>query len=295
MPDPIRGAIFLNPSSGARDPDIVSGLREAAAENRLQVYDVTPALDVSSIIRDGVSRGEKLFVAAGGDGTIHHVLQALAHTEAVLGIVPVGTFNHLAKDLKIPLDWRAALDIALNGATSQIDLGRINDRFFANNISLGIYPEMAEKREHLRMHGKFKAYREAFLWAMRTFPHVTITVDTPPHLQVVRTHVFMVAVNPYDLTRLGVLAPRTTLEGGQLSVYWMPHMARIRFVKAVARYVRGKISIVDGLRYRRTKQLKIQATKTSLRVGIDGEIFTIPTPLVVTIVPRALLVKVPRP
>lgn len=294
MPDPIQGAIFFNPASGARDPAIAKALRAAAAENRLQVYDVAPGFDVSATIRAAVQRGEKLFLAAGGDGTINHVLQAVAHNEATLGIIPLGTFNHLAKDLKIPLDWRAALDVALTGATAQIDLGRINDRFFANNISLGIYPEMAAKRERYRMHGKFRAYREALLWAMRDFPHVTIAIESPPHFKQIKTHVFMVAVNSYDLTRVGVLAPRPTMEGGALSVYWMPHMARIRFVKAVAQFLRGKISIVDGLRYLRTKQLKIDSTKERIRVGMDGEIFAFAPPLVVTIAPSALLVKVPR-
>lgn len=294
MPQPIQGAIFFNPVSGVRDPEIASGIRAAAAENRFHVYDVGPGLDVSSIVRTGVQRGEKLFIAAGGDGTINHVLQALAHTEAKLGIIPVGTFNHLAKDLKLPMDWRAALDVALNGATAQIDLARINDRYFANNMSLGVYPEMAETRERFRMHGRFRAYREALMWAMRNFPRVMIAIESPPHFKQIKTHVFLVSVNSYDLTRIGVLAPRATLEGGALSVYWMPHMPRMRFVKAVAQYLRGKISIVDGLRSLRTKRLKIDSPKEHLRVAIDGELMTFAPPLVVTVMPGALLVKVPR-
>ena len=92
--------------------------------------------------------GTDLFIAAGGDGTINHVVQALVNTDARLGVLPMGTYNHFAKDLGIPLGWRAALDVALTGVTRQIDAERVNERFFFNYVSMCLYPELVSRREY---------------------------------------------------------------------------------------------------------------------------------------------------
>ena len=127
---PTRGILFLNPSSGSK---LLAGqkdaLKEAAAEAGLEVIPLAGGMDVTQTIRERLGRGMKLFVAAGGDGTIHHVIQPLVNSEAVLGVIPAGTYNHFARDLNIPLDWREALDVVLTGQIRQVDAARVNDRF----------------------------------------------------------------------------------------------------------------------------------------------------------------------
>ena len=104
-----RGALFLNPSAGARHAvEELAALQVAAEEGGLDVVRVMRGVDVSAIIRRQMSEGRKLFVAAGGDGTISTVIQPLVNSEATLGVIPLGTFNHFARDVGIPLDWRAA-------------------------------------------------------------------------------------------------------------------------------------------------------------------------------------------
>src|ERR1051326_5694743 len=68
-------------------------------------------------------------------------------SEAVLGVIPMGTFNHFARDVGVPMAWREALDVALTGTTRQVDAARANDRFFVNNIAMGLYPELVARRE----------------------------------------------------------------------------------------------------------------------------------------------------
>src|SRR5207244_892176 len=127
--------MFLNPSSGGND-----GLVAAAAEAGLEVVSLRRELDVPAMVRDGMRDGKRLFVAAGGDGTVNCVIQALVSSEAVLGVIPLGTFNHFARDVGVPLTWREALDVALNGTTRQVDAARAHDRFFLNHLSLGLSP-----------------------------------------------------------------------------------------------------------------------------------------------------------
>ncbi|MEA2336654.1 MAG: hypothetical protein QOE82_661, partial [Thermoanaerobaculia bacterium] len=99
--------MFFNPSSGVKIPPAeLSALEQSASEAGLEVVRVTRELDVAALIRERMREDRRLFVAAGGDGTINTVIQPLIHTDAILGVIPVGTYNHFAKDLGIPLPWR---------------------------------------------------------------------------------------------------------------------------------------------------------------------------------------------
>jgi len=292
----IRGALFLNPTAGVRFPPTeTSALEAAAKEAGLEVFQVERGVDVSATIREQMHLGRKLFVAAGGDGTISSVVQALVNSEAVVGVVPLGTYNHFARDLGVPLDWREALDVALSGTVRQVDTGRVNDRFFINNVSIGLYPELVARREERgRDYPRWKARLHAAYATLRKYPHVTLAIETEYLHEVVRTHVFLVSNNSYDLSRIGVEAPRSTLEEGRLSVYWLPHIPRIALMRFLAHYLAGRVRNAPGFRSFRTTHLKVQSAKKRLSLGVDGEVVAMAPPLVITIVPKSLLVKVPR-
>jgi diacylglycerol kinase family enzyme len=290
----IKGTLFFNPSSGAKLSDAEKEeLKKAAQEAGLEVIALTRDLDCGQTIRERMARGVRLFVAAGGDGTINNLVQSLVNTDAKLAVIPVGTYNHFAKDLEIPLDWREALKLVNEGATRDVDTGRINERFFVNNISLGLYPELVAKREeHGRDYPRWKARILAAYSTLKKYPHVTLNVESAHHQEVVRTHVFMVSNNSYDLSRIGVEAARDTLEGGRLSVYWLPHISRLKLTSFVTHYLAGRVRETPGFRSFRTTAMKIQSPHRSFRVGVDGEVFTMTTPLAITIVPKSLLVIV---
>ena len=293
---PAKGTLFLNRSSGLKLPQVeIDALTAKAVEAGLEVIELSPDLDLRAVIRDRLNRGLRLFVAAGGDGTVHHVVQSLVNTEASLGVIPIGTYNHFARDLGLDLDWHSALEVALTGERRQIDTGRVNDQFFLNNVSLGLYPEMVARREERgRDYPRWKARLYASYMTLRKYPHVTVAVETEHHQEMIRTHVFMISNNSYDLSRIGIQAPRSTLSEGRLSVYWLPHTPRLQLMKFVARYLAGRMREVPGFRSFRTRRMRVQASRSHLHLGVDGEIFTMDTPLVITIVPQSLVVKVPR-
>jgi diacylglycerol kinase family enzyme len=272
----------------------LEAFRAAAAEAGLELVEISGGIDVPREVRLRLERGVRLFVAAGGDGTVNHVLQPLINADATLAVIPVGTYNHFARDAGIPLDWREALDVALDGQTRQVDTARINERFFVNNLSLGLYPELVARREEKgRDYPRWKARLYAFYGTLQKYPHVTLTIETPHHQEVVRTHVFMISNNSYDLSRLGIEAPRNTLEAGRLSVYWLPHLPRVQLMKFVAHYLAGRVRSAPGFRSFHTTRVKVQTSRKKLRVGLDGEVHEMSTPLVITSVPQSLLVKVP--
>ena len=291
-----KGIMFFNPSSGVKlPPSELSAIEQSASDAGLEVVHVTRDLDCASLIRDRLREGRRLFVAAGGDGTINTVVQPLIHTEAILGVIPVGTYNHFAKDLGIPLAWRDALDVVINGDIKPIDAARINDRFFVNNISMGLYPELVARREEKgRDYPRWKARLLAAIATLRKYPHIAVTLDSEHHHEVIKTHVLMISNNSYDLSRLGIEAPRRALEEGRLSVYWLPHVRRLTLTRFVAHYLAGRVHETPGFRSFRTSRVKIQSSKRHLHLGIDGEVVTMDGPLTITIVPQSLSVKVPK-
>ncbi|HEX6160772.1 MAG TPA: diacylglycerol kinase family protein [Thermoanaerobaculia bacterium] len=287
-----RGVLFLNPRAGSIGTVEESALRTLAAENGLRTVDIQPGIDVRGIVRETLAAGLHDFIVAGGDGSVHHVAQALVGTEGILGVVPVGSVNHLARDLEIPLDWREAFEVALNGQVRQIDVGRVNGIYFLNSVMLGLYPTISVYREHFRsLHSKWRAYVKAGRLALRQFPHVTLVIEMDGRVQTLRTQMFVVAVNSYDLTATGLVAPKTSMTDGRLSIYSLSFMSRWQFIRAAAKYFRGRIHDVPGFRRVRTSQLRVDTGRGHLRVSVDGELLDMDAPLQIAAVPASLLVR----
>jgi diacylglycerol kinase family enzyme len=290
-----RGILFLNPRAGTFSASDESNLRTLAYENDLRVVEIQPEIDVRVTVRTALDAGLRTFVVAGGDGSVHHVAQALVNTEGVLGVVPVGSVNHLARDLAVPIDdWRAALEIAVRGEIRQIDVGRVNGRYFLNSVMVGIYTTVSEYRERFRsMHSRWRAYVKAARLALRHFPHVNLVVEMEGRVETFRTQMFVIAVNSYDLSQSGIVSPKTTFNDGRLSIYSLSFMSRLQFARAAAKYFRGKIGEVEGFRSVRVAQLRVDTGKRRLRISIDGELVEMQTPLQIAAVPSSLLVRAP--
>src|SRR5580704_9214605 len=111
---------------------------------------------IDSTVREMLGSKPEAIVAGGGDGTISTVAGALTGGRIPLGILPLGTFNHFAKDLRIPIDLAQAVKTIAAGITTSVDAARVNDRVFVNNSSIGIYPNIVEMRDALRRQGHRK-------------------------------------------------------------------------------------------------------------------------------------------
>ncbi len=141
-------ALFLNPVAGRgrakrRLPRIVELLGEAGVE--VAVQQSVAVGDLETQVRETVLGGTKQLIVAGGDGSIHEAVNGImaAGGDAALGVVPVGTGNDFAKAAGIPLDWEAATTLLArrlaDGASPRgIDLGRMNERWFANGAGIGL-------------------------------------------------------------------------------------------------------------------------------------------------------------
>ena len=142
-----RIAVILNAGSGSKSHNIEE-LESMFRSRQLDATVVSPKTgdDVSSLAASLARSGHEIVVAAGGDGTVSAVASELAGSGMILGILPLGTLNHFAKDVGIPLTLPEAMDILAEGHVVKVDVGDINGRVFINNISLGIYPAFVQAR-----------------------------------------------------------------------------------------------------------------------------------------------------
>src|SRR5947207_6163668 len=132
-----RAALFYNPISGRRkkhrlsDVEAVRSILQGAGIE-VEVAPTRAASDAAAQVRLAVREGFDTIVACGGDGTIHDVLQGLAGKEAALGIIPLGTANAMAHDLRLPLSAKAAAEALLTAVPKRVAVGRIDYRDFNN-------------------------------------------------------------------------------------------------------------------------------------------------------------------
>ena len=136
---------------------------------------------VAELAREAARGDWTVIVAGGGDGTINAVASAVVGSDKVLGVLPLGTLNHFARDLKIPNDLDLAARAIISGQTISVDVGEVNGRIFLNNSSLGLYPTIVLEREKKQRLGSGKW--PAFVWAAVTvfrrypFLDVRLSVD----------------------------------------------------------------------------------------------------------------------
>jgi len=152
-----RIVVFLNPASGALDPDLRSQVRDrlAAISGSLEEVTVNPDVKLLDRAAEAVREGATLIVVAGGDGTVREIASALVGTEVPLAIVPLGTFNNLALSLNLPCNPQAACDLIEAGFTRRIDVGVADDRnYFFEAAGVGVDADLFPIGEEVKS-GRF--------------------------------------------------------------------------------------------------------------------------------------------
>jgi YegS/Rv2252/BmrU family lipid kinase len=289
-------AIILNPGSGRGSGDeLAARLIQlfAAAGREATVLVAAPGRSVADQARRAVDQGCRIAVAAGGDGTVNAVVSALVGTDVPLGILPVGTLNHFAKDLGIPLDLEQAVRLITQGVRRQVDVGEVNGAVFVNNSSLGVYPRIVALRSrwHATGLGKWVAVLWASLTVLRRRPFMGVRIRTTEDTLLRRTPFVFVGNNEYRMAGLKA-ASRESLTGGRLAVYVM-HAERRRSLLVLGwRVLLRGVDRVPELELFLVEEAVIE-TRRRVSVALDGEVRGMVPPLTYRIRPLALTVIAP--
>ena len=236
-----------------------------------------------------------MVVAGGGDGTINAVAAAAIATDTVLGVLPLGTLNHFARDLRIPDDLEGAVRTLAGGRNLRIDAGEVNGRIFINNSSLGLYPSLVHHREQQQMRlgrSKWNALFWASLMMLRRYPLLRVRVEVNGTELVCRTPLVFIGNNEYSMQGLDIGA-RERLDAGVLSLYIPRREGRLGLLRIALRALFKRLRRADDFIAFRSTHFTVDTTRRRVRVATDGEVAVTQTPLHYKIRPGALTVRVP--
>lgn len=246
--------------------------------------------------RKAVDDGLDIVVAGGGDGTINAVASVMAGTGVAFGVLPLGTLNHFAKDIGIPLELGEAVKNVAEGRRIQVDLGEVNDKIFLNNSSLGLYVDIVrdrERQQHRLGRGKWPAAAWATLAALRRFPflNVSLSVDGKQHQR--STPFVFIGNNEYIMEGLSI-GERKRLDAGVLSLYVAQRPGRLGLIRFAWRALFGRLAQERDFDVMLADKFDIKTHHQHLHVATDGEVNMLTTPLRYRIRPAALTVIVPH-
>ena len=311
-----KAALFYNPHSGRRKKHRVKDVEAATAVLRaagveVEVAPTRAASDAAAQVRMAVREGFDTIVACGGDGTIHDVLQGLAGKPAQLGIIPLGTANALAHDLRLPISAEAAARALLTAAPKRIAVGKIayrdfnnipSSRYFTVAAGVGVDAHLFYKLNRLikdRM-GMLAYYTKAtHLWLthrMRYFEAEFSKNGGGSQREARLSEMLAVRINHFGGV-LRELAPGASLARNDMRLVLCRTGNRALYLAYVFRGMLGLSNGVPGIELVHADQVTVRSVAGEKPEDIfaeaDGELLG-RLPITLSMVPEALTVLVPK-
>jgi len=293
-------ALILNPGSGAgsaaeTSERIATAFRAAGREVR-----ITPARsrpELTEAVGAAIAGHAAVVVAGGGDGTVSAVAAALLGQDTPLGVLPLGTLNHFARDLGIPLGLEEAIQVILAGHTTAIDVGEVNGHTFLNNASLGLYPHIVLARRKHPARG-IRKWVIAFWITLKVLSRhrsMGVRLSIGDEVALRRTAIVFVGNNEYRAAGLAA-GSRESLSGGTLAIYLVNAGGRshpFRLIRLAWHMVLGVALDGDHLEMVRAPAVTVESKRSRLHIALDGEVDVFEVPLEFRSRPGALRVLVP--
>jgi len=290
--------VLLNRGGGtlAADPSIAYKVRTAFSAVGLNAeIELIDGGDCEVRCRAVAERGDELLVVGGGDGTISAAASALIGTETMLGILPLGTLNHFARDLGLPTDIKEAVEVIAGLSERRVDVAEMNDRIFINNSAIGLYPLMVLDRDLQRKRlGRSKrlAMIVASVRTLVRFNHQRLTLTVNDEKAGIDTPLLFVGNNDYRID-LGAAGQRESVEDGRLSVFVMRKKTRRGLIASSIRALFNRARSDDMVQLEGVERLRVASRRSTLAVSLDGEVVRSAPPLDYKIRKKALRVIAP--
>lgn len=293
--------VVFNIAAGAGDPVLIRAIIEegcAAAGRTLCLMNVDSPQQLSNVAADAVRQaraGGGIVVAAGGDGTINAVAQAILGSGCAMGVLPQGTFNYFSRANGIPADTGQALQTLLNGQAHEVQVGLVNERVFLVNASLGLYPTLLEEREAWKRYfgrNRVVAFAAAFVTLMREHRSLRLQLEGTDAQRRMRTPMLIVGNNALQLQQLGLPTAQAVARGELAGIVLRP-VRRLTMLGVLLRGALGHLGDSDRIISFSFKRLTVQGAwplrARRIKVATDGEIKWLSLPLEFRVAPHPLL------
>ena len=300
--------VLLNSGAGAgaaKGASRAAEIHEAFALHGIEAkISITAGNEISSAAREaldmrqsGAGKAYDALVVAGGDGSISAAAAVLAGSDFPLAILPLGTLNHFARDLGLPLDLAGAVEAIAAQNIRKVDVGELNGRVFVNNSSIGLYPFMVASRNAGQAKfglSKMLATIPALAQTLTRAAWRQLDISFSGQRQRLRTPCIFVGNNTYE-TGVDRFGMRNRLDGGILSVFIVRQQTRLGLMLLPFKIALNLANRTRDIDTFNASEFEIFSRRAKVRVAMDGELATFRSPLRYRIRPGALCVVGPLP
>lgn len=258
-----------------------------------QVWFTTRRGEATEMARRASQEENVTVVAVGGDGTVAEVVNGLAGSSTVLGVIPTGSGNDLARTIGLPVEPREACRVVLGGRPRPIDLGRVDGRYFINVAGAGFDAEICRMiNEDLRWARGATAYFLATIATLFRYAPAPMTIVMDG--REVKAEAMLVAVANGKYYGGGMkIAPQAEIDDGLFDVCIVEALSKPGFLQAFPKVYQGKHLTHPRVSLYRAKQVSlVSPAGRPLYAQADGELIG-RLPLELTVVPQACHVLVP--
>lgn len=307
--------IVLNAGSGDKNAETVANkLAEIfyAAKQPYELFLCRRPGDISDMTKKAVelaSHRHGVVVAAGGDGTIRYIAQAVLAVGLPFGIVPLGTFNYFARDQGVPQEVEQAAEALMTGMREgnerQVQVGQLNDEVFLVNASLGLYPQLLADREVFKkQHGRSRMVAKwaALVTILKRDIKMRLRIEHTGGEQksgesVIPASTIFVGNNSLQLHDVGLASESQHVKNGQLAIIALPPMTIFKRIAFAFRGMLGLLRKAPELTHFACRQLVVEPLrlrKPYVKVAMDGEVSQMRPPLTFRVGPQCLRLVVPK-
>ena len=290
MPDPERKekALFiLNPGSGVPPLNFVISKELDRRKNELHFKKTLTKEDTGNLIKENFDK-HTVFVAAGGDGTVHTVASQLVNTDKILGVFPLGSGNGFAKEFGFRMNIRSLLNDIKKAESMDIDVIEINDKLCLNAAGIGLDSFVAHSFSTLKLRGFIP-----YVWlTLKTFLQLRpfkVTIKCEGEEMISEELFVLTIANTRQFGNYAFIAPDALPNDGMVNVVLIRPFPKILGPLFILRLFTKRINKSKYVRHFKTdKEIIIQTQET--RFHVDGEPFCISGEVCVRIKQEALKV-----
>ncbi len=292
--------VFYNKSSGKDEGEKLARwfqdyVKEKQPELFVDLAETGPSIDHADLVKKAEAIGADTLVIIGGDGTIHHIVQAFQQTlsQYHIGLLPGGTVNNLARVLEIPLKKEEAADVILEGNVRKIDYGQVNDAVIISTLTIGILADTAVwiSQEEKQRYGSWIFIKKFFkLLLKKKKYHLDLETDEE-HWK--GKSLLLTVTMSNSVGGFTNFDDSATPDDGKFHVTIVPSLDIFRFIFYLPRIMRGKFYTIPGITYFTAKRMKIKAKEKSVGTRTDGDT-TDDLPVELSVVSKGLAVYSPK-
>lgn len=265
----------LNPIAGGGKAKEIEDIINTRMKVHNKDYDIiftSKPLEAIDIVKNAK---QKIVIAIGGDGTVNEVAEGLLKRGfGTMGIIPAGTGNDLSRSLNIPLDPKEAIEYAINNQPHDIDVCKVNDRYYFNIASIGFDAEVVERASRIKhiIKGEM-AYFLSVLYTLFSYKKEKVIIEIDG--EEIEKNLLLLAVGSGKYYGGGIkVMPDALVNDNNLHLCIISNLSKLKLLLLFPTIFKGKhVKYEKYVDIIKAKSINIKLQDTAL-YNIDGEILT---------------------